>query len=108
MGDFTSDAIGIPVTREYPFLWDAANGMRFLTDVLEDDFGFDLTGWRLGEVIAMSHDGLTIIGRGELDNQNAVWIAHLESPAIPEPSSLALLGGLLAVVAIRRKRTLLP
>jgi len=50
------------------FIWDQEHGMRLLQDVLEDDFGLDLSGWKLTEPWAswratgISADGLTIVG----------------------------------------------
>jgi predicted outer membrane repeat protein len=50
------------------FIWDEKHGMRLLQDVLEDDFGLDLSGWKLAEPWAswkatgISQDGLTIVG----------------------------------------------
>jgi len=50
------------------FIWDEEHGMRLLQDVLEEDFGLDLSGWKLAEPWAswkatgISQDGLTIVG----------------------------------------------
>ena len=38
--------------------------MRFIDDVLINDFGLDLTGWALGQVFGISADGRTIVGHG--------------------------------------------
>ena len=46
------------------FIWDNANGMRKLKDVLVNDFGLDLTGWTLTIARGISDDGLTIVGDG--------------------------------------------
>jgi uncharacterized membrane protein len=65
--------------------------------------GIDLNGWSLGEVTAISADGLTIAGTGSYRyNASQIrdegWIA-----VIPGPSgTVALLGGVL--VAARRRR----
>ena len=32
---------------EEAFVWDAADGMRALAHVLTEEYGLDLTGWRL-------------------------------------------------------------
>ncbi|MCB0291781.1 MAG: T9SS type A sorting domain-containing protein, partial [Calditrichaeota bacterium] len=45
-------------------IWDAPNGMRSLRQVLENDFGLDLSGWSLGLALRISDDGRVIIGRG--------------------------------------------
>jgi probable HAF family extracellular repeat protein len=47
-----------------PFIWDAANGMRNLRDVLVNQYGLDLTGWTLTSATGISADGLTIVGNG--------------------------------------------
>jgi hypothetical protein len=45
-------------------LWDAANGMRSVQDVLLNDFGMDLSGWLLRQAKGISADGQTIVGIG--------------------------------------------
>jgi probable HAF family extracellular repeat protein len=86
------------------FLWDESHGMRLLQDVLENDYGLDLTGWTLGTPISgiggawgVSADGRTIVGTGlNPSGQAEAWIAVL-----PEPSLTWLLG--LAVLASWRR-----
>jgi probable HAF family extracellular repeat protein len=43
-------------------VWDAANGLRSLGDVLVEDFGIDLGGWRPINATAISPDGLAVAG----------------------------------------------
>jgi uncharacterized membrane protein len=85
----------------WAFVWDAANGVRVLEDILTDA-GVDLGGWKLGYALDVSDDGLTIAGTGlNADDRTEAYIAH-----IPEPSSAALLlfGLCLAPEVARRAR----
>ncbi|MFG6094761.1 hypothetical protein SPB21_05900 [Leptothoe sp. ISB3NOV94-8A] len=58
-GNFAKSAIDAGA-----FIWDAVNGMRSLQAVFTDEFGLDLTGWKLGAATGISDDGLTIVGTG--------------------------------------------
>ena len=82
------------------FLWDNVNGMRDLTEVLiaDDSLESSLAGWDYLRAQDVSSDGLTvtIVGNGEFEDNDLVWIARIESPVVPEPSSLILLGIALA------------
>ncbi len=44
------------------FIWDPVNGMRSVKDVLESEYGIDLTGWMLESATGISDDGNTIVG----------------------------------------------
>ena len=46
------------------WFWDAAGGVRSLQDVLEQEYGLDLTGWSLVAATDMSGDGQTVVGFG--------------------------------------------
>ena len=60
------------------FIWDAVNGMRSLQTIFTDEFGLDLTGWKLGAATGISDDGLTIVGTGINPEGNVEgWIADL-------------------------------
>ncbi|MCO6044062.1 hypothetical protein NG895_09085 [Aeoliella sp. ICT_H6.2] len=86
-----------------PFIWDASNGMRDLTDVLINDFGLgdELVGWDLGGAEAISNDGRVIIGRGiNPDGNFEAWRAVM----VPEPST-AILGAVTCLgLLLRRTR----
>jgi probable HAF family extracellular repeat protein len=71
------------------FLWNPADGMRLLQDILTADFGLDLTGWRLTSATGISADGLTIAGVGYSPNTSSGQEAFIA--VIPEPSSTAIL-----------------
>lgn len=85
---------GTSVSGLEAFVWDPSNGMRELDQVLMG-LGPDLTGWTLEEARGVSHDGLTVAGYGtNPSRRNEAWIAVL-----PEPSTGALLGAGLGVLA---------
>jgi len=70
------------------FVWDKQHGMRYLKDVLEDECGLNLDGWRLSEAWAISPDALTIVGMGwNPDHNEEAFLAHL-----PEPATLLVIG----------------
>ena len=59
-------------------VWDKARcGAVYLADVLTDELGLDLTGWRLDSAVAVSDDGLTIAGDGSGPGDQNAWIARL-------------------------------
>ena len=67
-----------------PFIWDAQNAMRKLSDALENELGLDLDGWTLYYVAGVSPDGQTIVGSGMNPSGNLeAWIAHLSSTGVP-------------------------
>ena len=79
------------------FLWTAADGMRNLKDVLEDDYGLDLTGWTLSLPYDISDDGTAIVGYGRNPNgQTEAWRAAglqlqpVATEASPDAPHLAL------------------
>ena len=65
-------------TGDEAFIWDAAHGMRKLRDVLINDYGLDLAGWKLSEARAVSANGRAIAGNGINPNGQAeAWLARL-------------------------------
>jgi len=69
------------------FIWDQKHGMRLLQDVLEKDFGLDLSGWKLAEpwsswkATGISADGSTIVGTAlNSEGQREAWRATLGNP----------------------------
>jgi uncharacterized membrane protein len=84
------------------FLWTPEHGMRSLLDVLQDDYGLDLSGWRLLAAEGISDDGRVIVGDGiDPDGNYVPWVA-----TIPEPSTALLLGlGVAALAGTRPRRS---
>ena len=72
--------------------------MRRLQDVLEQEYGLDITGWRVGGATGITPDGRTMVGWGVNPNGNTeAWLAR-----IPEPDTLLLtIVGALALRATR-------
>jgi probable HAF family extracellular repeat protein len=86
-----------------PFIWDVVRGMRDMRQLFVDDFGFDLTGWHTLGPVGVSADGRTFTGTGRFEFapgqfRTEAWIAH-----IPEPSSVLLFLGAVAVLARRAR-----
>ncbi|MBL0921151.1 MAG: PEP-CTERM sorting domain-containing protein [Phycisphaerales bacterium] len=70
---FSTTALGVEA-----FVWDAENGMRLLRQVLEDDYGLDLTGWVLRVASAVTPDGRRIVGSGlNPDGLSEGWVVDL-------------------------------
>ena len=67
------------------FIWDQANGMRELDEVLTA-LGLDLTDWTLAEARGISSDGLTIVGFGiNPDGDTEAWMATIPM-VVPVPT----------------------
>ena len=84
----------------FAFIWTEEDGMLYLQELLETNYGLDLTGWTLKSAQGVSDDGLTIVGYGfNPDMRMEGWIA-----VIPEPATVLLLGlGSLALRFFSRK-----
>jgi uncharacterized membrane protein len=82
------------------FIWRPHLGMQGLHQVLSEEYGLDLSGWRLEAATDISADGLTIVGigtgpRGVTEG----WVVVL-----PEPQVLWLVAGTIAVMLHRHQR----
>jgi len=97
---------GFSALSVQPFIWDEANGMRSLEDLLTGEYGLDLTGWTLREATAISANGLTIVGYGTHNGYTEAWIATLPSP-VPLPGAVLLgsLGLVSSGLYLRRRIT---
>lgn len=57
------------------FYWTAADGMRLMSDVVEQDFGVDLTDWLLMSAVGVSADGHAIAGNAlDADGNPRAWL----------------------------------
>ena len=84
VSDDGSTVVGISFIRSGEwevFVWDKIRGMRPLKDVLEQEYGLDLSDWSLTEVGDISADGLTIVGSGFnwQEKREEGWVAKLDS-----------------------------
>jgi len=59
------------------FIFDSLRGMRNLKDVLENDYGLDLSDWTLTEATGVSDDGTVIVGIGVHSGDTEGWVANL-------------------------------
>jgi uncharacterized membrane protein len=91
--------VGRAENTSLAFIWTEGGGFRAIQDVLEEDYGLDLTGWTLQNALDVSSDGRTIVGFGQNPEGEAVgWIV-----VIPEPSTGLLLGLGLGFLARARR-----
>lgn len=94
----TGTAVGVGYEA---FVWDASHGMRNVKQVLQDDYGLNLTGWTLDRVNGVSADGNTLAGDGyNPQGRFRGWVA-----VIPEPTSVALATLVLVRTRMRRARS---
>jgi uncharacterized membrane protein len=88
---------------EEAFVWDTVHGMRNLKQVLQTQYGLDLSAWTLSRANAMSADGRVIVGNGIVNGARRGWVAVLP---IPEPTSCASLWFAFTILShgVRRRR----
>jgi probable HAF family extracellular repeat protein len=84
---YSHTGISVGVGEE-AFIWDSAHGMRNLQQVLQADFGLDLTAWTLSRANAISANGSVIVGDGIINGARRGWVAVIP---VPEPTSCAAL-----------------
>lgn len=59
-------------------IWNSTDGMRSVKEVLENNFGIDLTGWHLERAEGISDNGCVLAGRGvNPDGIDEGWVARL-------------------------------
>ena len=91
---------GFPTSGQHAFIWDQANGIRSLKAVLTE-MGLDVSNYHLTRAVAISDDGLTIVGDAHMisSNYSVGFIA-----VIPEPTSGALvILATFGVMSVRRR-----
>lgn len=70
----------------FAVIWNSTRGVRLLREVLEVDYGLDLSGWILQEANDISIDGTVIVGTGINPlGQTEAYVAF-----IPEPATMLL------------------
>lgn len=69
-------AIIVGTSANQAFIWDSENGIRSLTDVL-DDAGVNLSGWSLASATGISADGSTIVGYGIHNGSQEAFVTKL-------------------------------
>lgn len=69
----------------YAFIFTEENGMQNLQEVLQNNYGLDLTGWKLSVATAITSDGKTIVGYGvNPDGKTEAWRVVLGEPTVGE------------------------
>ena len=82
------------------FIWDEANGMQDLKEMLEKNLGMNLTGWILTSATGISSNGRTIVGNGiNPEGFEEAWIVTM-----PEPATIGLLALGMAFIAGKKKQ----
>ena len=70
-------------TDDEAFVWDEDTGIRLVRDILENDYGIDLGGWRLWHARKISDNGRVIAGNGRNpDGHDQGWVAVLPAPRV--------------------------
>jgi len=105
VGDWRCSTSGFPGFVSGGFIWTPEHGMRDITDVLIQDYGLSLNGYRIDGCSGMSTDGRFMYGAGvNATGQPDLWVVDM---AIPEPASLlALTTGFLGLGITVFKRRL--
>jgi hypothetical protein len=84
------------------FIWDDIHGHIPLKQLLEESYGYDLSGWNLTKAHAISDDGHTVVGRGlSPQGEDVAFRVFLT----PEASTVMLVGFLVAFGLPRRHRS---
>ena len=96
-GVIVGTALADEASYQAAFIWDQSNGMRYLKDVLENDYGYDFSGCTLSQAYNISPDGKIVDGYG----YNALGEYFDWSVAIPEPISILSFG--IGVLLVRKQ-----
>ncbi len=79
--------IDYPGQQYKAFLWDPAQGMRSIQDILINDHHLNLAGWTLQGASRISDDALTITGTGI----NPLGLTEAWIATVPEPTGITLI-----------------
>lgn len=80
----TPDGSVVVGSGDGAFIWDESHGTRSIQEMLENEFGLNLTGWTLNSATGISADGLTIVGTGTNPiGQTEGWIASIVDLGYP-------------------------
>jgi probable HAF family extracellular repeat protein len=94
-------AVGVAMGRD-AVLWDAQARPRFFQEILTQDYGLNLNGWRLQAIAGISANGRVFVGSGTgPDGRTQAWRAVLP---IPEPKTGALVLFAMITCAVTRSQ----
>jgi T5SS/PEP-CTERM-associated repeat protein len=82
-GSLVIGTMGFHTTGSEAVIWESDGTVRFIRDIIENDYGIDLSEWYPTTFIAthISDDGKVIMGRGlKLSGEWQGWIMNLEPP----------------------------
>jgi uncharacterized membrane protein len=93
-------------TGQQAFIWDRADGIRLLNNVLIADGVSNLSSWTLNDANDVSANGNYIVGSGVDPTGNPEgWVATV---SVPEPASISFIAVGMIALKVRRTRPIVP